>query len=151
MYPASTTYQLCQTPDDYAACHEFFRTEAIHPICRRENEGYPEYTYEPIEFPTVLATRNGKVVGVMATRRVPQGVMASPMHVAYDIKNHVPVGIRLIDHYEAALRALGVPEYFVVMPSFKASGCRIFTELRPGTLVRHILKNRYNIYQIQVI
>jgi hypothetical protein len=149
MHPTSTQYRLCQTPADYKACHAFFRQESKHPRYTFDNEGCPDYKQVQISYPTILAVRGNKVVGVMATRINPKwGVIGSPCHVAYDIKNHVPVLFRLIDCYEYFLRHAGIAHYTVIMPNFKPSGRRIWEELRQAELCRQIYNNRYNVYRV---
>lgn len=150
MYPASTAYRLARTPADYRACHAFFRAEMQHPTC--ENEGLSgQYETEKITYPTVVAVRDKAVVGVLATKIVPPyGVVGSPFHIAYDIKNPVPVTFRLMDAYESALREAKVPYYTVVVPNYKPFAVRIFTELRPATLLGTVLDDRFNVYQVQV-
>ena len=151
MYSARTEYRLAHSPADYRACHAFFRTEAQHPRCKAENEGFPEYVTEAIKYPTVYAVRDEKIVAVMATRMVSKvGIVANPCHVSYDIKNHVPVLLRLIDCYEFFLQLEQVPEYWVVMPNYKPSGRRIWEELRNAELSHQVLNNRFNVYRVQV-
>ncbi len=149
MYSRDTQYLLCKTAADYKACHGFFKAESAHPACRME--GLPPYAYEKIESPTIRAIRHGQVVGVISTRRSPKyGWAANPCHVAYDLKNHVPVLLRLISHYEDTLHAMGVTEYKILMPSYKPSGVKIFEDLKDAKLFNQSHDKRLNIYLVQI-
>ncbi len=151
MYSARTLYHVAASPAQYRACHEFFRHESKHPLCLQENPGFPTYTHEAITFPTIQAIRDGKVVGVMASRMSPKlGLVASPLHVAYDIKNAIPTVFRLIDCYEYILRNAGLTHYVVISPNFKPAGRRIWEELKQAELCFQALNDRYNVYRVKV-
>jgi hypothetical protein len=148
MYAARTTYHLANTPADYKALHAFFKAEAAHPQAKAE--GWPEYKPFTVSFPTVYARRDGQTVGVLASQFHPRyGLVASPFHVSYTIKNHVPTVIRLVDTYEAILREAGVPGYLILVPSFKPSGKRIFADLKQGDLVGSLPHLRMDLYHVK--
>ena len=150
MYPTRTTYRLAASPAAYRACHAFFRAESEHPTCIAEHGEVP-YQQEAIQYPTVYAWRDDTVVGVIATKIIKDvGVVASPLHVSYNIKNHVPTLLRLIDCYEFFLRKAEIPYYIVAIPNYKPSGVRIFTELRQGHFSHSILNDRYHVYYVPV-
>jgi len=151
MYPARTTYHLAHTLADYKACHAFFRAEAQHPTCKAENGEFPEYVTEKIQSPTVIARRNAQVIGVAASRMAPRwGLVGNPIHVAYDIKNHVPTLLRLLQRYLAALAKVGETHISFVVPNWKPSVPKIFEKLYGARLFRQALNGRYNIYIIEL-
>lgn len=150
MYPARTEYLLCKTPADYKLCHDFFKAESQHPL--REQEGLPDYKFQKVNAPTIRAMRDGKVVGVVATRLSKKwGWAANPCHVAYDIPNHVPVLIRLIDAYEDELRKRGTEFYKILMPAYKPSAVKIFGEMKQAILWNQSHDKRLNVYLVSVI
>lgn len=151
MRAASTEYKLAEGVADYRAVHTFLKAEAQHPALRREGLEPVEYKTERVHTPTIIAWRNGRVVGVMATKFVrPWGVVASPYHIAYDIRNHIPVALRLAEHYEGFLRLAGVPDYTVVLPNYKLGSIRIFTELHESVRVMQVLGGRFDAYLVKV-
>lgn len=151
MHPSRTAYTLASNPADYRECHDFLRTEAQHPAVAWEGLGQLQYQTERVHTPTILARRGGQVVGVMATKFVkPWGVVASPYHIAYDIKNHIPIALRLAEHYEAFLRLAGVPDYTVVLPNYKKGSIRIFTELHDSVRMMRVLNDRFDVYLVKV-
>jgi len=147
MYAARTTYHVASSPTVYKKLHNFFRGESAHPLAKAE--GLPPYASFTISFPSVYGLRDGKVIGVMASQYHPEyGLVASPLHVAYDLKNHVPTFLRLIDCYEVLLHEAGVPEYLVLLPSWKPS-IRFFTDLKHGEKLA-VLPHRLELYSIKV-
>jgi len=152
MYSERTTYTLCKTPADYKLCHDFFKAENSHPLRLKEGLEDREYVFEKIKAPTIRAMRDGKVVGVIATKKIEgEDHIANPCHVSYDLKNHVPVLIRLIDAYETELRKLKVPHYKILMPSYKPSARRIFEQYKKSVLFNRSSDKRLNIYIVPVV
>ncbi len=150
MYAARTTYRLATSPTDYKACHAFFRAEARHPKAEAEDLA-TDYKTEKIGSPTVYALRDENVIGVMATRIVPQfGIVACPYHISYDITNHMLVAMHLADCYEFFLRQAGIPSYTVVLPNYKRGSIRLFTELHTSQLVKRVLDDRFDVLLVQV-
>lgn len=149
MYARDTKYLLTTKPREWEACHSFFKAEAMHPCYADDNGAIETYTKEKIERPTIRAVRNGKVIGVMATKRYSQGLVANPCHVSYTLKNPLFTVIRLIDAYEAALRPIA-SQYFVIMPNFKKAAIQIFEEIKGALLVKQVLENRYNMYVVRI-
>ncbi len=142
MYPRDTTYLLCVSPKDYASCHRFFKQEAKD----QRASGYQPFR---IQFPTIRALRDGEVVGVMASQMTPQGLVASPLHVAYWIYNHMPVVLRLIDAYETVLEQAGVTEYKALLPN-RPSTTKVFCEIK-GALPLQVLEARgATLYRVPV-
>ena len=153
MYSERTTYTLCKTPADYKLCHDFFKAENSHPLRLKEGLEDREYVFEKIKAPTISAIRDGKVVGVIATKtwKGCDEHIANPCHVSYDLKNHVPVLIRLIDAYETELRKLKIPHYKILMPSYKPSARRIFEQYKKSILFNRSEDKRLNIYIVPVV
>ena len=145
MLPTRTTYHIATAGADYKRIHAFFRAESA----RGEAEGLPPYQPFSISFPSVYGLREGQIVGVMASQLHPEyGLVVSPLHVAYSIKNHVPTVIRLTDCYEAVLADGGIEDYLIVLPSWKPSK-RIFSSVKEGKLIAQ-LPHRLELYLIQV-
>jgi hypothetical protein len=147
MQPARTTYHVANSPTAYKKLHSFFREESGHPLAKAE--GLPPYESFTISFPSVYGLRDDKIIGVMASQYHPEyGLVASPLHVAYHLKNHVPTILRLVDCYEALLHEAGVSEYLVLLPSWKPS-IRLFSNLKHGELLAE-LPHRLELYSIKV-
>ncbi len=151
MYAACTEYKLAHTASDYRKCHAFFKTEAQHPHIEAEGLQPVEYTPERISWPTIYALRAEKVIGVMATKVIPSyGMVAAPFHIAYDLKNHIPVTMRLTDCYEACLRENHIYSYTVIIPNYKPGTLRLFTELRYSQLLKQVLDDRFDVLLVEV-
>ena len=150
MYARDTVYKLAKTPADYKLIHDFCKAESAHPL--REKEGLPDYVYQKIQRPSIYGLRDGKVVGIICTRESPKwGWAANPCHVAYDIPNHVPVLIRLIDAYEEELRKRQIPHYKILMPSYKPSARKIFELHKNAILFSRSADKRLNVYIVPVV
>lgn len=90
-------YNLCRTEKDYAIVQEFLK-------------GTP---FERLEctFPTVLAYRYGNLVGVLGTRPSDEAVIAGPLCIKSPPPEGAYVALRLIEFYDATLKALGIVQY----------------------------------------
>lgn len=97
MYPRNTIYRLARTPRDYRACRKLFE----------ENHGA-----EPLHnlsYPTVVAVRDGEIIGFLSTDTRKKVIMAGPLEVKGG-KNMITF-IRLIEAYEVVLRVSGVTSF----------------------------------------
>ena len=88
MYPKTTQYKIAQTHEDYRNCHA---------LMEEDNE---------LEYPTVMAERDGKAVGLIGTSRGEENLIASPM-----IANSIFTCIRLYEFYDETLGNLGIDHY----------------------------------------
>ena len=70
-----------------------------------------ELGVEETEFPTVVAERDGEIIGCLATQEEPSCVVAGPL-VVKDGRLKAICGIRLAEAYENVLRAAGVTTYY---------------------------------------
>jgi hypothetical protein len=149
MYPARTMYYVAQTPQEYKTLHAFFREEAEHP--QAYDDGFPAYEKFTVSWPTVYGVRDGHPIGVMGSQFHPQyGLVASPLHVAYDLKNHMPTVLRLVDCYEHILVTAGVWEYLILIPNWKPSGEHLFGDLKHGERLGTLASLRLDLYRIQI-
>jgi hypothetical protein len=95
MIPRDTTYRLAHAPRDYARCHTLMR-----------EEGPPV----KLGWPTVLAERDGKVIGFVSTQPRRDALVAGPL-----VLNGTPrpgiVVMRLAEAYDLVMRKAGVTSY----------------------------------------
>lgn len=96
MKPAHTLYRLAHSPKDYGACH-WLAAQREMPVKR-------------LSWPTVVAERDGEVIGFLATQPRDDAIVAGPLAVG-DVPRPLITIIRLIDAYENVLRAAGVSSY----------------------------------------
>lgn len=97
MFPRSTKYRLATSPNDYKACRALFA----------ENHGAdPDHS---LTFPTVLAERNGEVVGFLSTWDDKKALIAGPLEVKGG--KNIFTFIRLIEAYENVMRSAGVTQF----------------------------------------
>jgi hypothetical protein len=89
-----TLYRLAATPADYGRCRLLIGAA------------------KPLRFPTVMAERDGVLVGVLGTEAAyPDKIVAGPLVVSAAIPNPAFLTVRLIDAYETELRRAGVKAY----------------------------------------
>ena len=91
-----TQYHLATTSHDYRRCNEFLRGAEVE--------------YKHLSFPTVMAERDGGIVGIVSTQPRKDLVVAGPMHVGVD-GNPSFVFMRLVECYERVLKLAGVTFY----------------------------------------
>lgn len=91
-----TTYRIIENKADYRKAHKFVRDT--------NGEDYDG----PMTFPTVLAERDGEIVGVMSTRIQHSAIMAGSIAAssAFILK-------RLFEFYETALDQLKIKIYLI--------------------------------------
>lgn len=93
-FPTTTIYRLADNPRDYAACHTIMRAN-----------GSKDWD---LHWPTVIAVRDGEVIGFLSSNKVDWCQMAGPL----ELKRPSPfVVVRLIEAYENVMRFLGVTRY----------------------------------------
>lgn len=97
MKPLNTKYRLATSSRDYQRCRQLFE----------ENQGEPPSVR--LSFPTVLAERDGSVIGFLSTHPSSTHIMAGPLEVKGG-RNMITF-IRLIEAYENVLRAAGVASF----------------------------------------
>lgn len=99
MHPRDTSYDLAHTLADYQAAHRFMRQEGA------------EGAEERLSFPTVLARREGRVVGLLSTAIYAPYIVATNLVLAKTLPRPLLLAIRLFERYEAVLRQAGVTSY----------------------------------------
>jgi len=110
MKPDKTKYTLATTPSDYRRCRALWAT--------RPDLGEPE----PIAYPTVMAMRDGELVGFLGTHPRKDMLIAGPIVVKFD---HRLVVLRLNLAYDNLLRSIGVAFYYFSIPDSNAKFQRI--------------------------
>jgi len=88
MYSKQTEYKIASTHDEYADCHGIMDKD------------------EELGYPTVMAIRNGEVIGMISTRWGEQNLIASPL-----IANSVFTCMGLSELYDNTLINMGVTHY----------------------------------------
>lgn len=96
MTPRDTRYRLAASSRDYARCHALLRAQG------------PD---TDLTFPTVLAEREGQVVGFLSTRPSKQAIIAGPLVIDRATSRPAITAWRLADAYEIILRRAGVTSY----------------------------------------
>lgn len=91
-----TQYRLALTPRDYRACHAFMRENDMKPT--------------QVKFPTIMAERAGKMVGMFGTYPSEDAIVAGPLLLAKDTPSPF-VKIKMAEYYEAVLAKAGVARY----------------------------------------
>lgn len=94
MHPTETRYTLMQPRE----------TERVLEVIHKH--GFENTTR--LGFPTVIAKRKGKIIGVLSTRETPDAIVAGPLVVVGEIKG--PVAMRLVEAFEAVLRMVRKPD-----------------------------------------
>lgn len=93
MIPTRTTYRLAKSPADYRRCRAL------------------QTTPDTLSFPTVMAERDGAVIGFLATQPRRDLLVAGPLVTTLTGQAAAILIMRLIDAYEAVLRQAGVTLY----------------------------------------
>ena len=98
MKPVSTIYRLT-TPRDVHVCKEIWAANA-------KLFGEPRN----LSWPTVVAERNGKILGFMSTNAAKKFLLAGPLIIGKDC--HAITVIRLVEAYEVVLKMAKVTSYW---------------------------------------
>lgn len=93
--PVSTHYDLIYQKSDYRLAHNFMKSVGQEKI--------------PLTFPTIMASREGEVVGMIGTRPHKDAIIAGPLLV--NLPHPQVVILHLFDSYELVMRKLGVEAY----------------------------------------
>jgi len=96
------SYQLACTPQDYKKCHQLLR-------------GNPEQGDDrELGFPTIMAIRDGQVIGVMSTADMnrTRRIVVNTLRIDKSISNPVFVIKRMIEAYELVLLRAGCKWYW---------------------------------------
>ena len=100
MKQQGTDYRIAESGADYSKCHSFIRDN--------------HFQDPPITFPTIMAERKGKLVGVLGTHKSNKAIIAGPL-IINTPGNNAFVGVRLIEGYEKVLATLKVKTYVAAM------------------------------------
>ena len=99
MHPTKTTYHLATSPRDYRFCQALYKAAE------------PDWPPVKLGFPTVMALRDGAIIGFMATNTETGQVVAGPLITDPTIKQRAFVALRLCEAYEQVLKQAGVTMY----------------------------------------
>lgn len=91
-----THYLLARTAQDYKKAHELIKEEGLDDA--------------PLNFPTLLAWEDAKLVGVLGTDTSQNMIIAGPLAIRSD-KKRVFTLLRLIEKYEDVMRACQITSY----------------------------------------
>lgn len=94
MKPTKTLYRLATSGADYRACRALMRV----------NGNFDQQ----LHFPTVVAERNGRIIGFLSTNECDWCLMAGPLET--QTPNPIMV-MRLVEAYENAIRLMGITRY----------------------------------------
>ncbi len=83
-----TQYKVASTQEDYRNCHTLIEEDI------------------ELEYPTVMAVRNGKAIGMIATTKGKENMIASPM-----VANSIFTGIKLYTLYDETMMRMGEDHY----------------------------------------
>ncbi len=97
MYPNEVTYRLAQSPRDYKGAHKLLR----------EIGGDDYDPDKPLTWPTVVADREGSIVGVLSTWKISNGLLAGPLAGRSPI-----IIMRLSEAYDKVMTQAGVKTYW---------------------------------------
>lgn len=95
MHPESTDYLLCTQPNDYSRCHALMTRLGL--------------ATDRLGWPTVMAIRDGALLGFLATQKRDDAVVAGPLVLAQGSSPYVL--IRLVEAYDVVMRAAGIQFY----------------------------------------
>ena len=95
-YPRAS-YMLARTERDYAAVQRLLKGTEFERI--------------NVVYPTLMAYRSGRLVGVLGTRPSDAAVIAGPLYISVPPPMGAFVALRLAEAYEGTLRLLGVQAY----------------------------------------
>ncbi len=98
MISTGTTYKLIAKPSEYRALHRVAKKVGVK-------------TDSGLSWPTVIAERDGKVIGFLSSKQKKGSVIAGPIAVDVDGAT-IFVARRLVEFYELFLYAARVPHYF---------------------------------------
>lgn len=105
-----TVYRLAHSPKDYAACHALLTERAT------------------LSWPTIVAERDGSIIGFLATQPRTDAIVAGPLAVRPS-PGAAWTLMRLIDAYEAVLRLAGVTSYRFFVERANARWTRLVAKL----------------------
>ncbi|MEE9302866.1 MAG: hypothetical protein V3U84_03680 [Thiotrichaceae bacterium] len=88
MISKTTEYKIATTYDEYVGCHDLMKKD------------------EELSYPTVMAVRDGKAIGMIGTARGKENLFATPI-----IANSIFTCIGLYELYERTLSNLGTKHY----------------------------------------
>lgn len=86
-------YKVAQEPEDFKAAKKLLLAE-----------GFPD---QEIGFPTVMAWKDGELIGFITTTPDPEMVVGGPMVMRGD-KQRVFTSVRLVELYEQYMLSLGI-------------------------------------------
>jgi hypothetical protein len=98
MRPRDTIYRLAHGQRDLRACQAIARARGI--------------TDATMGWPTVVADRQGQLLGFLATTPSKKVVQAGPMVIAPGVALPALIMMRLIEAYEVVLKRAGVTQWF---------------------------------------
>lgn len=90
-----TNYELVNSGAEYAACHRFLREHDIEE-CK-------------LSYPTISATRDGDIIGLVSTIPKQKFIVAGPMFIS--IPRPIFIGRRLLESYEGILKLSKITTY----------------------------------------
>src|SRR5262245_41754596 len=96
MHPARTSYRLAHSSKDYRACHQLLKGLQI--------------AAGTLSWPTVMAIREGEVIGCLSTQTDKGAIIAGPLAVSTTPPSLV--ALRLVEAYEHVLQRLGLQGYY---------------------------------------
>lgn len=107
-----TTIKLAIKPADYRKCHALMKaTDSEFQGCQ-------------LSFPTVMAFREGKLIGFLSTSPRKDGLVAEP--IVMNVEGNASfLYIKLVEAYDDLLRAGKVPSYFFHIPQSYADYIRL--------------------------
>ena len=92
-----TEYSLVNSSKGYSQCHDFLKSNGM------KHSGFT--------FPTIMAKREGEVIGVLGTIPLKNVVVAGPLWVSV-AGNGSFVAIRIIEAYDNVMRNAGLTMYY---------------------------------------
>lgn len=92
-------FRTALSADDYAAAVAIFEGAGLH--------------VQKLDFPTILAFEDGRLIGACGTQLLPDMIVAGPMAVEPfpSGRSRMAVSLALCEYYEATLRSLGITSY----------------------------------------
>lgn len=125
MHSAYTIYRLADCPNDYSACHKIMRANGSHDW--------------DLHWPTVVAVRDGEIIGFLSSNKVNWCQMAGPL----ELKKPSPfVVLRLIESYEYVMRYMGLTSYVFFIAKSNTRWLRQAEEMG----LRRIRENTENVF-----
>lgn len=105
MKPTSTIYRLARAGGEF---------NKLYALAKKQGLSLPAGT---LNFPTVLAERDGKVLGFLSTLPTTEAVLAGPLVMG---QKSMLTAIRIAEAYEVVLRTAGVDTYFIQIDPARA-------------------------------